>query len=66
MRERKEPGKNTAAVAGVASGTTGLEVRLVIRLNSIAFGALLTDPLFVIAVLPSEMFFDADQIAKSV
>ena len=48
----------------MASCATGLEMSLVIGLNSIAFGALITNPLLVITMLPSEVLLNADQIAK--
>jgi hypothetical protein len=48
----------------MASGTAGFEVGFVIGLNGVSFGAFLTHPLLVIAVLPSEMLFDADKVAK--
>ncbi|WVZ22503.1 hypothetical protein V8G54_001047 [Vigna mungo] len=48
----------------MAPGATGFDVCLVIRLNSIPFGALVTDPLLVIAVLPSEVLLDAHKIPK--
>jgi hypothetical protein len=63
--EREKPGKDTAAVTRMASGTAGFEVGFVIRLNSVSFGAFLTHPLLVIAMLPSEMLLDPDKVAKS-
>lgn len=59
-------GKDTAAVTRMASGTAGFEVGFVIRLNGVSFGAFLTHPLLVIAVLPSEMLFDTHKVAESV
>jgi hypothetical protein len=38
----------------------------VIRLNSITFGAFVTDPLLVIAVFPSEMLLYPNKITQSV
>lgn len=48
----------------MTSCATGLEMSLVVGLNSITFGALLTDPLLVITMLPSEVLLNPDQIAK--
>jgi len=48
----------------MAPSATGFDVCLVIRLNGIPFGALVTDPLLVIAVLPSEVLLDAHKIPK--
>ncbi|GMQ10940.1 hypothetical protein CsSME_00053745 [Camellia sinensis var. sinensis] len=45
----------------MASSTTSLEMGLVIRLNSIAFGALLTNPLLIITMFPPEMLLDSDE-----
>lgn len=47
----------------MASGATGLEMGLVVRLNGVSLGALIADPLLVIAVLPSEMLLNANKIA---
>ena len=44
----------------MATGATGFEMGFVIRLNSISFGALVTDPLLVVAMLSSEVLLDAD------
>lgn len=49
----------------MTSGTTSLEMRLVIGLNSIRFGALGTDPLPVTAVLPPKVLLDPNQVAES-
>lgn len=48
----------------MAPGATGFDVSLVIRLNSIPFGTLVTDPLLVIAVLPSEVLLDSHKVPK--
>lgn len=48
----------------MAPGATGFDVSLVIRLNSIPFGALVTHPLLVIAVLPSEVLLDSHKVPK--
>ena len=58
INNNNKPGENTAAVARMASSPTSLEMCLKIRLNSIAFGAFVTNPLLVIAVLPSKMLLD--------
>lgn len=58
------PWENTATIAGVASGTTGFEVSLVIRLHCIAFGASLTYPLFVVAMFPPEMLLDPNKVTQ--
>ena len=42
----------------MASGTAGLEVGLVIGLNGVGFGALIADPLLVVAVLSAKVFLD--------
>ena len=63
--KRTKPGKNTATVTGMASGTARFEVGFVIRLNGIAFRALVTNPLFVVAMLPPKMLLYPNKIAKS-
>ena len=50
----------------MASGAAGFEVGFVIRLNSIALVAFLTDPLLVITVLSSEVLLDSNQITQCV
>lgn len=64
-KERKQkPGKDTATITRMASGATGFDVCFVIRLNSIAFGALVTHPLLVITVLPPEVLLDPNKVTK--
>lgn len=48
----------------MTTGTTSFKMRLVIGLNSIAFRALFTNPLLVIAVLSPEVLLDTYQITK--
>ena len=50
----------------MASGTTGFEMSLVIGLNRVAFGTFLADPLLVIAVFPSEVLLDPNQVTEGV
>lgn len=50
----------------MASCATGLEMGFVVGLNSIAFGALVANPLLVITVLPSEVLLNANKIAEGV
>lgn len=59
-----KPGKHTATVTRMASGTTGLDVSLVIRLNRVPFGALVTHPLLVVAVLPPEVLLDPHKVTE--
>lgn len=60
------PGENAAAIARVASSAAGFEMGLVIGLNGVALGAFFTNPLFVVAVLPSEVLLDANEVAEGV
>lgn len=60
LNEALNPGENAAAIAGVATGATGFKMGFVIRLNCVGFGALVTDPLLVVAVLAPEVLLDAD------
>lgn len=66
MGRKNKPREHTATVTRMASSATGFEVGFVIGLNSISFGAFLTHPLLVIAVLPSEMLFYSYKITKGV
>lgn len=50
----------------MASGAAGLEMGFVVRLNCVAFGAFLTNPLLVVAVLPSEVLLNPNQITQRV
>lgn len=50
----------------MSSSAAGFEMGFVIRLNRVTFGAFLTDPLLVIAMLPPEMLLNPNQITESV
>jgi hypothetical protein len=63
LTKRRVPGKYTATVTRMTSCTTSFEVSFVIRLNSITFRALLTNPLLVITVLPSKVLLYANKIS---
>ncbi|RDX99231.1 hypothetical protein CR513_17741, partial [Mucuna pruriens] len=62
--KRKKPGKDTATVTGMAPGATGFDVGFVVGLNCIAFGALVTNPLLVVAVLPPEVLLYSHKVPK--
>jgi ABC-type multidrug transport system permease subunit len=59
------PGEDTTTVTRMSSSTTSFEMSFVIRLNSITFRASLTNPLLMVTMFSSEMFFDADKISQS-
>lgn len=50
----------------MSSGAAGFEMCFVIGLNGVAFGALAADPLLVVAMFSSKVFFDSDEIAEGV
>lgn len=58
------PGKNTTAIARMAAGPAGLEVRLVVRLYGVPLGAPRADPLPLATVFPTEMLLDPDKISE--
>lgn len=50
----------------MASGAASFEMGFVIGLNCVTFGALVANPLLVIAVLSSEVLLDANKITEGV
>lgn len=66
LYETFHSGKHTATVTRMSSGATGFEMGFVIRLNRIAFGALVAYPLLVIAVFSSEVLLNPNKIAQGV
>lgn len=64
LYEAFHSGEDAAAIARVAASAASFEMSFIIRLNSVGFRALITNPLLVVAVLTAEVFFDANQVAK--
>lgn len=64
FNEAFNSGENAATITRVAASAACFEMSFIIRLNSVSFRALITDPLFMVAVLTAEVFFDSNKIAK--
>lgn len=60
-----KPGEDATTVTRMSPSATSFEMSFVIWLNSITFRASLTNPLLMITVFSSEMFFYSDKISKS-
>lgn len=57
------PGEDSATIARMTSSPTSLEMSFIIGLDGISFGTSSTDPLFIVAVFPSVVFLNPDQIS---
>ncbi|KAH0453312.1 hypothetical protein IEQ34_017636 [Dendrobium chrysotoxum] len=56
------PGKDAAAIAGVAAGAASFEMGLVVGVDGVGLGAASTGPLLVRGVLTPEMLLYANKV----